>query len=331
VDAWRLIALDPERAAAAGLPGLVAVPADVDPDALPLDDLAHHAARFAEEEPDHPAAEELGRFAALHAPRTRLARALAARDWDAAIAAADAVLALAPADAHARFNRAAARREAGDLEGARDDLDAVGAAMAGDARYHRNLGRLREDLGDRPGAIAAYREALELAPGDPPVVERLRALGALTTISGPDGPVEVDRDALADLVRRDLAAHDDDHAHLAGAARALAAEGQPALAATAAALALAVMPDDEGTRLVLVEALLAAKRPVEALAEADRHVAAEPASALGHELRAVALARLGRGDEARGAARRALELDPGAATAGGILAGEPHRTPPDGC
>mgnify|MGYP003340867258 CR=1 FL=1 len=43
---------------------------------------------------------------------------------------------------------------------------------------------------------------------------------------------------------------------------------------------------------------------------------------VGHECRAVALARLGREPEAREAARRALELDPAAARAGRIAAGD---------
>ena len=60
----------------------------------------------------------------------------------------------------------------------------------------------------------------------------------------------------------------------------------------------------------------------EALDAADRHLDAVPASAVGHECRAVALARLGRESEAREAARRALELDPAAARAGRIAAGD---------
>ena len=84
--------------------------------------------------------------------------------------------------------------------------------------------------------------------------------------------------------------------------------------------ALAVQDDDEGTRLVLIEALLAAQRSAEALVAAERHVEAEPMSALGHEFRAVALARLGRADEATSAALRAVELDPAAPAAGRILA-----------
>lgn len=319
---WFVLDLDPLMAARAGLPPQVAVPEGGDAAAITPADLIAFAAAFVEEEPDHPVAPELRRLVAKQRHREQAEAALAAQRWDDAITAAEAVLAIDPEDAPVRLNRAAARRESGDPRGALADLDAVAAVFGGVALFHRNRGRVLEDLDDAPRAIAAYREALELAPGDPAVVDRLRALGALTTVSGPEGPVEVDREALADLVRRDLALHDDDHAHLATAARSLLAEGQPDLAATAAALALAVEEGDEGTRLVLVEALLGADRPAEALDAAERHCAAEPASAVGHELRAVALSRLGRGDEARAAAVRAFELDPSAPQAGRLIAGD---------
>ena len=322
MDGWILLDLDPLAAARAGLPEQVAIPDGVDAAAADADALLAYAAAFADAEPDHPLAPELRRAAAKAEPRAQAQRALADRRWDDALAQVDRVLELDPRDAPARLNRAAALRETGDPAGALAELDAVARVFADVPLFHRNRGRVLEDLGDEARAIDAYREALALAPGDPAVVERLRALGALTTVSGPDGPIEVDREALADLVRRDLALHDDDHAHLATAARALAAEGQSDLAATAAALALALADDDEATRLVLVEALLDAGRPGEALDAADRHLDAVPASAVGHECRAVALARLGREPEAREAARRALELDPAAARAGRIAAGD---------
>mgnify|MGYP006283858357 CR=1 FL=1 len=322
MDGWTILDLDPLAAARAGLPEQVAVPAGADPAAATPAELAAFAARFAEEEPDHPLAPELRRLAAKERERALAADALADRRWDEALDRLGRVLELDPQDAPARLNRAAALREAGDPAAALADLDAAARVFADLPLFHRNRGRVLEDLGEDDRAVAAYREALALAPGDEAVVERLRALGAIATVSGPDGPVEVDREALADLVRRDLALHDDDHAHLATAARALLAEDQPDLAATAAALALAVEDGDEATRLVLADALLAAGRPAEALAAAERHVGAVPASAVGHEQRAVALARLGRGEEALVAARRALELDPAAPQAGRIVAGD---------
>ena len=322
MDGWIILDLEPLAAARAGLPDRVVVPADVDAAGAAPADLARYGERFADADPDHPLAPELRRLAAKERQRAAAADALAGRRWDAALAALARLLELDPQDAPARINRAAALRETGDAAGALADLDAVARVFGDVALYHRNRGRVLEDLGDADAAVAAYREALALAPGDAAVVDRLRALGALATVSGPDGPIEVDREALADLVRRDLAMHDDDHAHLSTAARSLLAEGQPDLAATAAALALAVEPDDEAIRLVLVEALLAAERSSEALGEAERHVGAVPASAVGHELRAVALLRLGREEEAIAAARRALELDPAAPQAGRIAAGD---------
>ncbi len=322
LDGWILLDLDPLAAARAGLPEQVAVPVDVDASAATPADLVGFAARFAEAEPDHPLAAEHHRLAAKQRPQALAQQALAEQRWDDALAQVDAVLAIDPQDAPARLNRAAALRESGDAQGALAELDAVARVFAAVPLFHRNRARVLEDLGDEARAIDAYREALELTPGDPAVVARLRELGALTTVSGPEGPIEVDREALADLVRRDLALHDDDHGHLSTAARSLLADGQPDLAATAAVLALSVQEDDEGLRLVLIEALLAADRPAEALAAVERHVEAVPASAIGHEQRAVALSRLGRSPEARTAARRALELDPAAPQAGRIVAGD---------
>lgn len=317
-----LLDLDPLAAARLGLPEQVAVPVDIDSAAATPADLISYAAQFADAEPDHPLAAEHRRIAAKQRPMTLAQQALAEHRWDDALTQVDAVLAIDPQDAPARLNRAAALRETGDAQAALAELDAVARVFADVPLFHRNRARVLEDLGEDDRAVAAYREALELTPGDPAVVDRLRELGALTTVSGPDGPIEVDREALADLVRRDLALHDDDHGHLATAARSLLADGQPDLAATAAALALAVQDDDEGLRLVLIDALLAAGRPAEALEASDRHVEAVPASAIGHEQRAVALSRLGRAPEARAAAQRALELDPAAPQAGRIVAGD---------
>mgnify|MGYP006275423253 CR=1 FL=1 len=322
MENWILLDLDPLAAARTGLPEQVAVPVDVDASAATPADLVAYAARFADEEPDHPLAAEHRRIAAKQRPSLLAQQALAEHRWDDALAYCDAVLAIDPQDAPTRLNRAAALRESGDPQAALTELDLVARVFADVPLFHRNRARVLEDLGDDERAIAAYREALDLTPGDPAVVDRLRSLGALTTVSGPDGPIEVDREALADLVRRDLALHDDDHDHLSSAARSLLAEGQPDLAATAAVLALAVQDDDEGLRLVLIEALLAAERPAEALEAAERHVEAVPASAIGHEQRAVALSRLGRAPEARAAAQRALELDPAAPQAGRIVAGD---------
>jgi tetratricopeptide (TPR) repeat protein len=322
MENWVLLDLDPLAAARLGLPEQVAVPADLDAAAATPTDLIGYAAAFADAEPDHPLAAEHRRIAAKQRPLALAQQALAEHRWDDALAHVDAVLAIDPQDAPARLNRAAALRETGDAQAALAELDAIAKVFADVPLFHRNRARVLEDLGQDERAIAAYREALELTPGDPAVVDRLRELGALTTVSGPDGPIEVDRDALAALVRRARALHDAAHGHLSTAARSLLADGQPDLAATAAALALAVRDDDEGMRLVLIDALLAATRPAEALEAAERHVEAVPASAIGHEQRAVALSRLGRAAEARTAAQRALALDPAAPQAGRIVAGD---------
>ncbi len=54
------------------------------------------------------------------------------------------------------------RRALGLLEEA---LETCGACKIG-ATLHKNLGLVKAHAGDRPGAVAALREAVKLAPGD---------------------------------------------------------------------------------------------------------------------------------------------------------------------
>ena len=97
-------------------------------------------------------------------------------------------------------------------------------------------------------AVMAYERALELAPGDGFLLDRLEALGALRKLTGPDGdsywltPADFDR-----VVRAELAAlyEQKSAAQLVGRGIALAADGHVELARVAGQLALRLDPEDE--------------------------------------------------------------------------------------
>lgn|GEM_PF-2992590 len=72
---------------------------------------------------------------------------------------------------------------------------------------------------------------------------------------------------------------------------------------------VAARPDDRGARRAMIGALSNADQHADALAAADRALAAEPDDAIAHNLRGEVLARMGRAVEAEAAWHRVLELD----------------------
>jgi tetratricopeptide (TPR) repeat protein len=103
-----------------------------------------------------------------------------------------------------------------------------------------------EELGEEERAVAAYERALELAPGDGYLLERLEALGALRRLRSPDGqeywltPPDFER-----VVRAELAAlNQQQPEQLVARGIALAADGHADLARAAGELALRHDPDD---------------------------------------------------------------------------------------
>ena len=89
---------------------------------------------------------------------------LAQGDHGAAVQAADRSLALDPTNGVARFNRAIALTELGELLAARSDFDALIAERAGDALALEYRGLVRHRTGDLAGAIEDLDAAMEL-PG----------------------------------------------------------------------------------------------------------------------------------------------------------------------
>ncbi|MDX6580417.1 MAG: hypothetical protein QOJ47_1966, partial [Gaiellales bacterium] len=176
----------------------------------------------------------------------------AGRPADAAVALARAIE-LAPYDAASRVNRANALQRAGDPEGALAELDDAEWAYSNEPSFHGAVGSVLESLDEPDRAIVAYERALELAPGDGFLLDRLEDLGALKKLTGPDGfpywltPADFDR-----VVRAELAAlFEQGPSQLVARGIALAADGHLELARLAGLLATRLDPDDESARELL--------------------------------------------------------------------------------
>ena len=125
--------------------------------------------------------------------------ALAAHDYDRALAAHDRAVTGAPDDASralALRERADTRLLTGDLAGGAADLAALTALRPRDAAAWHDLGVVRANLGDRAGAAEALTHAKAAAPDDPR--PRL-ALAALRWADGDRAGARLEYQALLEL------------------------------------------------------------------------------------------------------------------------------------
>ncbi len=186
--------------------------------------------------------------------------------------------------------------------------------------FHAGAGAAYEEEGDRSEAIAAFRRALDLIPEDAYVIDQLVEWGELVPVENEDGEtLFMEKDALADGVRQDLAMHSDEPDYLAEVADSLLGTGMADLARNAAELALASDPDHAQALLIAGVAQMQVGDPERSLAHLERHVAGTPNSAAGQVHLAYAANALGRREQAVAAAERALELDPNALPAIEVL------------
>ena len=84
------------------------------------------------------------------------------KDFERAIEAYRAALALNPNYSHARSNLGIALHDAGDLHGSIDTFREVVADMSSSAEAWYNLGTLLDEAGDSSGAIDAYRHSIDV-------------------------------------------------------------------------------------------------------------------------------------------------------------------------
>ena len=171
--------------------------------------------------------------------------------------------------------------------------------------------------------MLAYERALELAPGDGFVLERLEHLGALLRIEGPDGevfwltPGDFER-----VMRHELASASNDPDQLVLLGDRLLGGGHVALAASAAELALAGSEDLPGAWALAGLTRAALGRELQAREALGRAAALDPSNV------AVARALVQREDDPEGDLPRAhaeVQRRPGSAAAWIVLGRLPGR------
>ncbi len=161
-------------------------------------------------------------------------------------------------------------------------------------------GRIWEALDEQMRAVLAYERALELAPGDEFLLQRLEALGALMRIEGPDGevfwltPGDFER-----VMRHELASASNDPVQLVALGDRLLGGGHVALAASAAELALAGGEDSPGAWALAGLTRQALGRDLQARDALVRAAALDPSNV------AVARALVQREDDPEGGLPRA--------------------------
>jgi tetratricopeptide (TPR) repeat protein len=346
---WVVVELEPAGAARSGLPARLAVPREVAERSDPIERVraAEWAKIFVAGHADHELAPTLLAMATAE-PYRRLGEKLIREErFEEAAPALARAIELTPFDAASRFNLAVALRRADEPELALSALEEAEWAYGGESAFHVLLGRVWEALDEQMRAVMAYERALELAPGDSFLLERLEHLGALMKIEGPDGeifwltPGDFER-----VMRHELASASNDPDQLVLLGDRLLGGGHVALAASAAELALAGSEDLPGawalaglTRQALGRDLQAREALVRAaaldpsniavaralvqreddpegdLARAHAEVQRRPTSAAAWIILGDYLAAAAQPREALGAYAHALDLDPALAGA----------------
>ena len=188
---WVVVELEPAGAARSGLPARLAVPREVAERGDPIERVraAEWARAFVAGHADHELAPTLLAMSTAEPYRRLGERLMREERFEEAVPALARAIELTPFDAASRFNLAVALRRADEPELALTALDEAEWAYGGESAYHVLRGRIWEALDEQMRAVLAYERALELAPGDGFVLERLEHLGALMRIEGPDGEV----------------------------------------------------------------------------------------------------------------------------------------------
>lgn len=220
------------------------------------------------------------------------------------------VLARHPHADLALVNRAQARTDAGDREGAQSDLRALTALTPRSADGWNNRGSAFYRLGDEARARADFERALRLAP-DHPAATLNRGLALAR--AGDLAAAAADLERAARLAPRD--------------ATPLVKRGLVMLGLQRPDEAIVDFTAALARDSLLVEALvnravaLAGRGDLQAaLADLDRAAAAAPGDAQVAYTRGLVRARAGRRDDARAEFRRALSIDPSHAGAQAALA-----------
>lgn len=207
---------------------------------------------------------------------------------DAAAVAADAQPAGAGSSRVALLVRAAMKRTAGDFSGALDLLDEASAVGGADYPVERERATTLGAAG-HPGAADGYARALEWGErSGAPASERLRLLLALASVRASEG--DLDRAEAHVREALSLGAPPVENAVAALAlARLLVDGGRPRAALEAAPQFGALDPRAADGEALRAEALLALRRPLEALGAVDAALGTLPEGRAGFAPRAMLL------------------------------------------
>ncbi len=286
---WIQIGLDDGEARRLGMPASLPVPKAA------YDEFAENPPTFEEfvawtreflaEMPDHPLAASVRVFGEK-GPLWIAARAhLLEGEWADALELLLQILTLDPDDAAAHFNLGAVYRNLGDPGRSLAEYARCEAFFADSGLYYTNRARTHEALQQVEAAVADYRAALELLPGDEFVLEQLARLGELVELSvNPENPEEtifVTRENYVQAVEGFWASAPQTPAFFLEQAALLLDEGRAELAMQAADRALALGTDAAEAWLYKGLALWRLRRHDDAIAALEEFVAREPESAAG--------------------------------------------------
>jgi predicted TPR repeat methyltransferase len=197
----------------------------------------------------------------------------------------------------------------GRLPEARHHLEQALSLAPHLTRIQALLGRTLLFLGDHPAAVACYRTAGDRDPTD--VTAQIN-LGVALRLAGEH---EASLAALGKAIELSPN-HADAHGHLAAA---LLAFGRPQEAIASARQSLSIAPSVGETRLTLASALIAAGRLDEGIVEAQKATPDERREQVLASL-GTRLAELGAAEASLACFERLLQLDPGHALAGHLVA-----------
>ncbi|EYF07565.1 tetratricopeptide repeat protein [Chondromyces apiculatus] len=250
-------------------------------------------------------------------------KAFAENDYEKALSALKRITTMDPEDHAAKLNLASAQANQRDFQAALKNFKAIRKTFEGDPDFHVALGHVHLAMEDRDAALDEMVLALEAKPDHQAALDAMVQMRVLAPIyenpRDANSLLYVRADSVGEYLKgqwdaepRDagfyveqIVYHERELRHgvvLDAAERAIAAAAK------------AENPDStqiERAELARISALRALGRVPEALAAAEDYAGRAPRSAGAQVELAKALSAAGRGDDARAAIDRALEVDPG--------------------
>lgn len=325
-----MVKLDARVAAKGGMPIRIPVPKEeiphVETRGIEREKVVPWIERFVKSFPDSPQAAEFKGVLEKARLWAKAAALLKEGHWQKAGGALEEILKQDPNDVSAHFNMGAVCRNTGDLQGALDHYAKAEPFFNDEGIFFSNRGRTRQQLGQKDEAIADYKKALELLPGDEFTLQKLAEMGELVEVYGdaqdPKSRSFISRADYIKAVQLELRKHESDFDYLVSAAHRHALEDQAELSRDAAGMALKLDPNHPKPWLYMGIALWRLDRPKDAHESMKRHLELDEKSAIGWTNMAKIQFDLGDKEGALGALWKALEIDPNQQDAIELLSGK---------